>query len=65
MDWQQGVVIAAVALAAAYLVRRARSKKAGCGGCDECPAAAVPAAEEPALVQLQMTPPNGKSGRPG
>jgi hypothetical protein len=43
-DWQNATALLAVAMAAAYLARRAwlavRRRRAGCGGCQSCPAAA-------------------------
>ena len=53
LPWDQIVVFAIVALAAAYLARGFFSKKKGaCGGCSACPTT-KPTEQTPTLVQLE------------
>jgi hypothetical protein len=58
MDWQQLLVYAIVAGAAAYMVRRQFRRAGGCGGCNSCETDKTPSsAAKPPLVQLELGPP--------
>lgn len=65
-DWQQIVVVVAVAAAAMYLGRRAwvmiaRKRGAGCGSCSNCPTETTPEGNQ--MVGIESLKATGRKGQ--